>query len=462
MEHTYLRYECADAVSLVVGGTSTTSNGTLCFANSKHSKSKKNPIVFLTAGPQVVGLNLRTSSGEPCVKVGHRDPSPIGTGRALNSDQVICIDVSINSRIASGWDDGAVRIFDVTDDDLQTGHLPHSLLSNDDDDNDDVIGDNDNLVMQEPLVLNGHSQKQVRSVKFDVCGTRLASGGADGSVVIWDIIAETGLYRLLGHRGGITDINFATTHSLDALITSSLDGLVKIWDLKGQCCTQTIASHRGEVWASACLNTSHILDDTENDTTTPTSTTEKQDHRWRLVTGSTDGQVRVWSIHEPQRAFSNTSSTTTADPQDSVDEAKGDTSMQVEESGIVVAPLLTSTPTNISADDDEVCTYMGSLLPPPNVSISNEKVATIHYHPSGRFVGIARANSKQVEVYRIRSVAEAARKKQRRLRRRREKGGKAKEKTKTITGQKRGILDDEQDETWNDEEDGADGAAAAA
>jgi U3 small nucleolar RNA-associated protein 12 len=174
--------------------------------------------------------------------------------------------------------------------------------------------------MQDPLVLNGHSQKQVRSVRFDVCGTRLASGGADGSVVIWDIIAETGLYRLLGHRGGITDISFAspTTH-LDALITSSLDGLVKIWDLKGQCCTQTIASHRGEVWASACLNTAHILDETENDNT---PSTEKQDHRWRLVTGSTDGQVRVWSIHEPQRASSNTSSTTADHPQDSADEAK--------------------------------------------------------------------------------------------------------------------------------------------
>jgi U3 small nucleolar RNA-associated protein 12 len=82
---------------------------------------------------------------------------------------------------------------------------------------------------------------------------------------------------------------------------------------------------------------------------------------------------------------------------------------------------------------------MGSLIAPPNVSTSTEKVSTIHYHPNGRYVGILRNNAKNVLVYHVRSAQDSLRKRQRRLRRRREKKGKVDEKLK---GKKRGILDD--------------------
>jgi U3 small nucleolar RNA-associated protein 12 len=408
MQHTYLRYECADAFALTTASASSKappSNSILAFSSSA---SPSNPIVLTTAASYVMGFHLKQSV--PCLKVGHREQlsGGVGTGRALNSDEVVCLSIN-GEKIATGWVDGAVRVFDVLEQELNSKKgLVHSLI------HDNV---DEEFVMREPLVLNGHTTP-VRSLTWDDDGTRLASGGTDGSVVLWDVVAETGLFRLLGHRGAITDISFVSLEALNCLITTSLDGLVKVWDLNGQCCTQTIASHRGEVWASAC---SRLYE----------SDGEKE-ARYRLITGSTDGQVRVWSVKQSRRSMANGNGSAQdvlfhADPTENPD----------------AASLLDNTISVPSNGDDDVCHYMGSLLAPPNVSTSNEKVTTLHFHTSGRYVGILHANSKNIDVYMIRSFEESSRKKQRRLRRRREKKGKSiSDETKPKKGNKRGILDD--------------------
>ena len=375
MDHTYLRYECADAFGLMIASASSkapASNSILAFL----SGNTKAPLLT-TAGSHVLGVNLRQLTPE--FKLGHaeRMTGGVGSGRALNSDEVVCLVVGAG-KIATGWVDGGVRVFDVADAD----RLIHSLLEDSDSE------------LPEPLVLNGHTTP-VRSIAMDQ-GSRLASGGVDGAVVLWDLVAETGIFRLLGHRGAITDIVFLELTTFEGLITTSLDGLVKIWDLQGQCCTQTIASHQGEVWAGALARVHPSSD-------------ENEEERWRLVTGSTDGQVRVWNVHEPKRNM------VTDDEQDGEDEAS----------------------------KDDVCHLMGTLIPPPNLATSAEKVTTLHYHPNGRFVGILHANAKDVDVYMIRTAQEAQKKRQRRLRRRREKKDKA---PATETGRKRGILDDPESE----------------
>jgi len=330
------------------------SNSILAFL----SANPKAPLLT-TAGSHILGINLRQLTPE--FKLGHAEvlTGGVGTGRALNSDEVVCLAVGA-SKIATGWVDGGVRVFDASD----AQGLVHSLL-----------GDSD-TELPDPLVLNGHTTP-VRSIAMDQ-GTRLASGGVDGAVVLWDLVAETGIFRLLGHRGAITEILFFTVPKFEGLITTSLDGLVKVWDLQGQCCTQTIASHRGEVWAGA-LSQVHPSSD------------EEDEQRWRLVTGSIDGQVRVWNVQAPKR-------TMILD-----DEMNGE-----------------GEATNM----DDVCHLMGTLIPPPNLATSAEKVTTLHYHPNGKYVGILHANAKDVDVYMIRGAHDAQKKRQRRLRRRREKKGK--------------------------------------
>ena len=124
MQHTYLRYECADAFSLSCSSGSTPSvphsSSILAFLKSKdRSNSSNNQPVLSLAGSQLIGYDLRR--GEPLLKIGHREvlSGGVGTGRALNSGQIVCLDVSeINSRendvkVATGWVDGSVRVFSL-------------------------------------------------------------------------------------------------------------------------------------------------------------------------------------------------------------------------------------------------------------------------------------------------------------------------------------------------------------
>ena len=419
MQHTYLRYECADSFGLISSSASSRapqSNSILAFGCA----TRETPVLLTTAGSHCIGYHLRTNN--PTIKIAHREQltGGVGTGRALNSDQVVCLKVAHGSdtsdtvKVATGWVDGAVRVFDVHKDELNARSgcgLSQTILEEEQD---------DEFIMREPLSLNGHSNSPVRSLAFDSNdGSRLASGSSDGSVVLWDIVAETGLFRLLGHRGGITDIHFVTLEEgeIDLLITTSLDGFVKIWDLKGQCCIQTIPSHRGEVLAAGCLTIPNIIS-----TQSTSDTTDKViDKRIRLITGSTDGQARVWSIQPSKKdKLGSVKSDENSNPALVDDDGKGrDESFY------------------------DVCQYMGCLVAPPNVSTSAERLSCIHFHPNGKYVGVLHSNSKNVDVYLIRSVQESLRKKQRRLRRRKEKQSKVNNEGIHIQkGQKRGMLDD--------------------
>ena len=402
MNHTYLRYECADSFGLTV------SSGSSKAPPSQNVLSFLGETTLLTiAGSQIVGTNLKTDGRN--LQIGHRESANVGTGRALNADEVVCLAVSnhnhtenTETKVATGWIDGTVRIFDLTKDEVEHPHhgLAHSLL----------MDDNDDFVQRPPLVLRGH-ESAVRSLQFDK-SMKLASGGSDGAIVLWDVVAETGLFRLVGHRGGITHLQFvefqttSTTSSL--LVSSSLDGLVKIWDLEAQCCTQTIAAHRGEVWAAACLQRQVGSDDI----------------RWRLVSGGTEGRAQVWSMEPSKRSLQKNK-----EDAESLDDKAAE-------------------------NQDDVCFYMGHLIPPPNVATSAEKIVSITYDPSGRFVGILQANSKSLDLYALRSSKEAGRKRLRRLKRRQEKLNKKRnEPSESTLGQKRGLIDDDDEDPASSEDD---------
>jgi WD40 repeat protein len=415
MQHTYLRYECADAFGLVSASASSKiphSNSTLAFASSSRSQ----PIILTSAGSHCAGFHLRTTN--PTIKIAHPEENTggVGTGRALNSSQIVCIDVARHigngdCRVATGWVDGAVRVFNVTSDELNSEEgLVQTFLAEKDDD----------YISREPLVLNGHSGSPIRSISFDSGNsTRLASGSSDGAVVLWDVVEECGLFRLLGHRGAITEIHFASLErgSFDCLITSSLDGLVKVWDLKGQCCVQTIASHRGKVWASTCMVASSGSAFPSEDGDISSFESE----RARLVTGDDDGYAKVWSITAPRRHKSplqarNANDEPIAFVEDSSDEGSSD-----------------------------CCLYMGSLKLPSTMPPATDHVAGIRFHPDGKYVGVLHANSRSVHVYVLRGPQETQRRKQRRVSRHRQKAKQTQDGLASgseIKNRKRGILDD--------------------
>jgi U3 small nucleolar RNA-associated protein 12 len=108
------------------------------------------------------------------------------------------------------------------------------------------------------MTYNGH-KSGVTALCFNQSGSLLASGSADTHLILWDMISESGLFRLRGHKDAITDCKFlemslGSEKSNDIgvggrLISSSKDGHAKIWDLVTEHCVQTIVDGQGEVWS---------------------------------------------------------------------------------------------------------------------------------------------------------------------------------------------------------------------
>lgn len=131
------------------------------------------------------------------------------------------------------------------------------------------------------VTLHGH-RSAVTAARYHSSGALLASGSADTDIVVWDTVAESGLYRLRGHRDGVTDVAFLEggdgglgfaggggagegagagpgggMRLRNGLASCSKDTLVKLWDLDTQSCVQTVVGHRGEVRTRASRGARH-------------------------------------------------------------------------------------------------------------------------------------------------------------------------------------------------------------
>ena len=44
------------------------------------------------------------------------------------------------------------------------------------------------------------AQSAVTALRFNAAGALLASGAKDTDVIVWDVVGETGMFRLRGHH----------------------------------------------------------------------------------------------------------------------------------------------------------------------------------------------------------------------------------------------------------------------
>ena len=123
------------------------------------------------------------------------------------------------------------------------------------------------------ITFNGHSNR-ITCLSFNDDGTKLASGSFDNDIIIWDMMAQRGLFRLRGHIKPITNVEFIQINDLlnndidsnynqksknknkniqytlnndqdnEMLISSSRDTSLKLWELEAQHCVQTIVGHK--------------------------------------------------------------------------------------------------------------------------------------------------------------------------------------------------------------------------
>ena len=81
------------------------------------------------------------------------------------------------------------------------------------------------------------SGKQMESV--------LASGGADGVVLVWKIEDGRPLYRLEGHAKSVCDVAFSRNHVI--LASCGEDRTIRCWSMSSGTCVHTLEGHKGTV-----------------------------------------------------------------------------------------------------------------------------------------------------------------------------------------------------------------------
>lgn len=69
------------------------------------------------------------------------------------------------------------------------------------------------------------------------------SAAQDTYIVVYDLVADQAMYKLMGHRDVVTQLDVVLmasaqqrNHMQRLLLSSSKDGMLKFWDLSQQCC----------------------------------------------------------------------------------------------------------------------------------------------------------------------------------------------------------------------------------
>ena len=76
--------------------------------------------------------------------------------------------------------------------------------------------------------LHGHTSS-VNSVAFSPDGDKLASGGGDATVKLWDVNARREIATLHGHTDDVWSVAFSPDG--DTLASGSRDNMVKLWHM---------------------------------------------------------------------------------------------------------------------------------------------------------------------------------------------------------------------------------------
>ncbi|MFD8559683.1 AAA family ATPase [Streptosporangium canum] len=236
--------------------------------------------------------------------------------------------------LASGGDDGTVRLWDVTHRREiaqlaagQGGVWPVAFTR----DGKTLAGGGGDGTVQLWDVASGREiarlasdQGWVSEVAFTPDGRTLASGGSDGSVRLWDVTHRREIAQLTGHLNGVSSVAF-TSDGKTLASGGSNDGTVRLWDVTHRREIAKLAGDQGGVWSVAFTRDGQTLasggdgdGDGDGGTVRLWDVTSNQEiaqltgHRSRvssvaftpdgktLASGGDDGTVRLWDVTSNQ------------------------------------------------------------------------------------------------------------------------------------------------------------------
>ncbi|QRV72846.1 small nucleolar ribonucleoprotein complex subunit Dip2 [Ceratobasidium sp. AG-Ba] len=228
------------------------------------------------------------------------------------------------------------------------------------------------------VVFNGH-RKSVTALAFDHSGAKLASGSQDTELIVWDIVAESGLYRLRGHRDQITCISFVPASLASSLpSTSTSDSSTFL--------LSTAKDTFLKLWD---LTTQHCIQtQVAHRSEIWSMEIEQKDNKLLILTGSGDGDVKAWDLDS-----------------------------SVLRDGIIQGE---------NGELSKPIQFAGSLP-----LSTKHRVAQISLHPSLPYLAI-QSHDRSVEIFRVRTAAEALKKQARRKKRAKEKATKAPNKSRDV------------------------------
>jgi U3 small nucleolar RNA-associated protein 12 len=274
MVKAYLKYEPASCFGVIASPSA----GVVALPSSSRAT-----LVAAPAVDAVAIWNMRT--GSLVTKLASKDTRRAGTvtALALAADGVT---------LAVGYSDGSLRIWSVDAAALlarnlgRQGDVEHA-------DPEPMATFNGHrsaigslcfmLSPQLPGVMEGGSKTSRPDVvkrrradateAYAAAPTRLASGSNDGDIILWDMSAELGLFRVMAHNDAVTSVKLLDRESGPLIISASKDGLVRLYDTLSQHCIQTIVGHHAEVWTMD-VDPAHQF----------------------LFTGSVDAELRVFRL----------------------------------------------------------------------------------------------------------------------------------------------------------------------
>lgn len=226
-----------------------------------------------------------------------------------------------------------------------------------------------------PLVVSGGGGggDSRRGLGSPPASARLVSGSNDGDIILWDLDAQRGLFRLhAAHTDAVTSLVLFDGHGR-SVVSASKDGLVRVWDAATQHCVQTVVGHRGAIWGA-------VVDERQQ----------------LLVTASADEHLRTFAVGRPDEKGDGAAT--------AADAANGHDAVAVQD---------------VTADTP-LLTALGSVA---RKSIRGRAVsiAMVPTGGSGGAVLAVHANERAVELFAVRSATDAEKHRKRRRKRRAEK-----------------------------------------